>query len=164
MQGGRDSSTCADGTIKITLILLCLHRRVIDVCREQDRQMQGYFLRRESPKMTFGILRLGDAVQRWLRHPEPSSWSFKSARRRKVSLCFFAGRRRRRPLQDKTPSPVNSQKKNQILHPLFLLHIQAQKKKLSKRKRRNKISHSAERDKGDLPLTQPPFKKGGRKL
>ena len=25
MQGGRDSSTCADGTIKITLILLCSH-------------------------------------------------------------------------------------------------------------------------------------------
>ena len=47
---------------------------------------------------------------------------------------------------------------------LFLLHIQAQKKKLSKRKRRKKISHSAERDKGDLPLTQPPSPKGGRKL
>ena len=28
--------------------------------------------------MTFGILRLGDAVQRWLRHPEPSSSSQKS--------------------------------------------------------------------------------------
>ncbi len=27
--------------------------------------------------MTFGILRLGDAVQRWLRHPEPSSSSQK---------------------------------------------------------------------------------------
>ena len=27
-------------------------------------------------------------VQRWLRHPEPSSWSFKSARKRKVTLCF----------------------------------------------------------------------------
>ena len=40
---------------------------------------------------------------------------------------------------------------------LFLLHIQAQKKKLSKRKRRKEISRSAERDKGDLPLTQPPF-------
>ena len=34
--------------------------------------------------MTFGILRLGDAVQRWLRHPEPSSWSYKSTIRRKV--------------------------------------------------------------------------------
>ena len=31
------------------------------------------------------------------------------------------------------------------LYPLFLLHIQAQKKKLSKRKRRKKISRSAER-------------------
>ncbi len=28
--------------------------------------------------LTFGILRLGDAVQRWLRHPEPSSSSVKS--------------------------------------------------------------------------------------
>ena len=32
--------------------------------------------------------------------------------------------------------------------PLFLLHMQAQKKKLSKRKRRYEISRSAERDKG----------------
>ena len=34
--------------------------------------------------MTFGILRLGDAVQRWLRHPEPSSWSYKSTIRKKL--------------------------------------------------------------------------------
>ena len=38
--------------------------------------------------MTFGILRLGDAVQRWLRHPEPSSWSYKSTREEKY-LCVF---------------------------------------------------------------------------
>ena len=50
------------------------------------------------------------------------------------------------------------------LYPLFLLHIQAQKKKLLKRKRRAEISRSAERDKGSSPLTQPPFEKGGRKL
>ena len=50
------------------------------------------------------------------------------------------------------------------LYPLFLLHMQAQKKKLQKRKRRKEISRSAEHDKGDLPLTQPPFEKGGRKL
>ena len=50
------------------------------------------------------------------------------------------------------------------LYPLFLLQNQAQKKKLSKRKRQKKLSRSAERDKGDLPLTQPPFEKGGRKL
>ncbi len=36
-----------------------------------------------------------------------------------------------------TPSTANSQKKNQILHSLFLLQKRAQKKKLSKRKRRN---------------------------
>ena len=34
--------------------------------------------RRKSSLLTFGILRLGDAVQRWLRHPEPSSSSQKS--------------------------------------------------------------------------------------
>ena len=54
---------------------------------------------------------------------------------------FLHGSSRRRPLQDKTPSSVNSQKKNQILHPLFLLHMQAQKKKLSKRKRRWGLTH-----------------------
>ena len=48
--------------------------------------------------------------------------------------------------------------------PLFLLHMQAQKKKLSKRKRRYEISRSAERDKGYAPLMAPPFEKGGRKL
>ena len=34
--------------------------------------------------MTFGILRLGDAVQRQLRHPEPSSWSHKSTTRKSI--------------------------------------------------------------------------------
>ena len=82
---------------------------------------------------------------------------------RKVSLRFFAGERCS-TLQAKTQSTANSQNKRLKPYPLFLLHMQAQKKKLSKRKRRKKISHSAERDKGDLPLTQPPFEKGGRKL
>jgi hypothetical protein len=50
------------------------------------------------------------------------------------------------------------------LYPLFLLHIQAQKKKLSKRKRQNEISRSAERDKSYALLTAPPSQKGGRKL
>ena len=61
-------------------------------------------------------------------------------------------------------SPVSSQKTRYMLHPLFLLTKKAQKKKLQKRKRRNEISCSVEHDKGDLPLTQPPFEKGGRKL
>ena len=34
--------------------------------------------------------------------------------------------------------PVKSQSKRYMPHPLFLLHMQAQKKKLSKRKRRNR--------------------------
>ena len=50
------------------------------------------------------------------------------------------------------------------LYPLFLLHIQAQKKKLPKRKRRKEISRSAERDKSYALLTAPPSPKGGRKL
>ena len=58
---------------------------------------------------------------------------------------------------------TNRQKKNQILRPLFLLHMQAQKKKLSKRKRRHEISRSAERDRRRRRLA-PPFEKGGRKL
>ena len=32
------------------------------------------------------------AVQRWLRHPEPSSWSYKSTIRKNDSLCFFSFR------------------------------------------------------------------------
>ena len=62
------------------------------------------------------------------------------------------------------PKSRQQPKEKSNLHSLFLLQNQAQKKKLSKRKRRKEISHSAERDKGDLPLTQPPFEKGGRKL
>ena len=41
--------------------------------------------------------------------------------------------------------------------------MQAQKKKLSKRKRRHEISRSAERDRRRRRLA-PPFEKGGRKL
>ena len=68
------------------------------------------------------------------------------------------------PLQDKVGVQQTAKRKNQMLFSLFLLHIQAQKKKLSKRKRRKKISRSAERDKGSAPLNAPPFEKGGRKL
>ena len=39
--------------------------------------------------MTFGILRLGDAVQRWLRHPEPSSSSPKSTMKEKFFKHLF---------------------------------------------------------------------------
>ena len=57
--------------------------------------------------------------------------------------------------------PPQQPKQKIYAYPLFLLQKRAQKKKLSKRKRRNKISRSAERDKGDLPLTQPPPQKAG---
>ena len=54
------------------------------VCRMQSGKMQGGYIRQERPYVTFGILRLGDAVQRWLRHPKPSSWSHKSTRKEKL--------------------------------------------------------------------------------
>ena len=40
-----------------------------------------------------------------------------------------------------SPSPVNNQNKGFLPYPLFLLHMQAQKKKLSKRKRRWGLTH-----------------------
>ena len=98
-------------------------------------------------------------------------------KREKKKSCFMilSGRRRRRSLQTKAQAQPTDKTRNQIFHPLFLLHIQAQKKKLSKRKRREGIytyakhvcrrrrdgviSHSAECDKGSAPLMAPPFKK-----
>ena len=87
------------------------HAWLVRQTRARRGGLQGG--RRESCLLTFCILRLGDAVQRWLRHPEPSSWSCKSAIKEKVTLCFFAGEQyspllssgssRRRPLQDITP-------------------------------------------------------------
>ena len=37
-----------------------------------------------SARAKFTMPRLGDAVQRWLRHPEPSSWSLKSTIKEKL--------------------------------------------------------------------------------
>ena len=59
---------------------------------------------------------------------------------------------------------TNRQKKNQILHPLFLLPSPPQNKKLQKRKRRHESSRSAECDKSYALLMSAPFKKGARKL
>ena len=62
-------------------------------------------------------------------------------KREKKKSCFMilSGRRRRRSLQTKAQAQPTDKTRNQIFHPLFLLHIQAQKKKLSKRKRREGI-------------------------
>ena len=92
---------------------------------------------------------------------------------------YFTGRRGADPYKLK-PKYSQQPKQKIYAYPLFLLHIQVQKKKLQKRKRREGIdtyakhvcrrrrdgviSRSAEHDKGDLPLSQPPFEKGGRKL
>ena len=61
--------------------------------------------------MTFGILRLGDAVQRWLRHPEPSSSSLKSTIKEKFlydsSLSeFFSLVRKERKGQKEESIPL----------------------------------------------------------
>ena len=66
-----------------------------------------------------------------------------------------------RPYHD--PKCRQQPKEKSNLHSLFLLQNQAQKKKLSKRKRRNKLSRSAEHD-HRCRWTPPPFEKGGRKL
>ena len=70
-------------------------------------------------------------------------------------------------LYKKTPHPSRFARhllpQEKAFYPLFLLHMQAQKKKLSKRKRRNEISRSAEHD-HRCRWTPPPFEKGGRKL
>ena len=95
--------------------------------------------------------------------------------KRKVTSCLFIKRLLIRHASRDTYCPclgdadrvrlresVNSPQEK-AFYPLFLLHMQAQKKKLSKRKRRKKISRSAERN-HRCRWTTPPFKKGGRKL
>ena len=70
--------------------------------------------RRESSLLTFGTLRLGDAVQRWLRHPEPSSWSCKSTRRKKflydssLSEFFSLVRKERKGQKEESIPLLNS--------------------------------------------------------
>ena len=71
---------------------------------------------------------------------------------------ILSGRRGADPYKIK--SEYSQQPKQKIYaYPLFLLHIQAQKKKLSKRKRRNKISRSAEHDEDSASSTRKPLKR-----
>ena len=65
------------------------------------RRQGEIYKRWNASYMTFGILRLGDAVQRWLRHPEPSSWSHKSTIREKY-LYVSCGRTMFAPPAQKT--------------------------------------------------------------
>ena len=71
----------------------------------------------------------------------------------------FASRIGQFPPYDRAKVPSTVKTRNQIFHPLFLLHMQAQKKKLSKRKRRNEISRSAERDEDSASSTRKPLKR-----
>ena len=64
--------------------------------------------------MTFGILRLGDAVQRWLRHPEPSSSSVKSTIKEKY---LYVSSRETTGLPYELKSKSRQQPKKQLLYP-----------------------------------------------
>ena len=64
--------------------------------------------------MTFGILRLGDAVQRWLRHPEPSSSSVKSTIKEKY---LYISSRETTGLPYELKSKSRQQPKKQLLYP-----------------------------------------------
>ena len=89
--------------------------------------------------------------------------SVKSTRKEKVSLCIIAGERCS-PLQAKTRVQQTSKIKD-ICPSAFSFDEEGAKEKAIKKKSADEeLSHSAERDKGDLPLPQPPFEKGGRKL
>ena len=62
-------------------------------------------------------------------------------------------------------SPVNRQnKKSDALFAFSFAYTGAKEKAIKKKSADEELSRSAERDKGDLPLSQPPFEKGGRKL
>ena len=65
-----------------------------------------------------------------------------------------------------TISKSRRQPKEKVRYPFrfFFCKNRRKRKSYQKEKRRNEISRSAEHDKGDLPLSQPPFEKGGRKL
>ena len=66
-------------------------------------------------------------------------------------------------IKDKTqvqPTP----KKNIRPSRFFFCICRRKRKSYKKENAAKEISCSVEHDKGDLPLTQPPFEKGGRKL
>ena len=112
-----------------------------------EKMMYFYMTKSTKSQKEEGNSCLGDAVQRWLRHPEPSSWSLKSARIRKVSLSFFAGRRWRRPLQDKIKVPSTAKAKIKPTSAFSFADAAAKEKAIKKKSAEIEISRSAEHDK-----------------
>jgi hypothetical protein len=53
---------------------------------------------------------------------------------------------------------------SKICQPLFSLTQEAQRKKLIKKKHRENVSRSVEREEGSAPSTAPLFEKSGQKL
>ena len=58
--------------------------------------------------------RLGDAVQRWLRHPEPFSSSLKSAINAKIFTILYGGSKP--PPYSRTQVPSAAKRKNQMIY------------------------------------------------
>ena len=82
--------------------------------------------------MTFGILRLGDAVQRWLRHPEPSSWSHKSTIREKY-LYVSCGRTMFAPTAQNPSTANRRNKKTKPLSAFSFAYAGAKEKAIKKK-------------------------------
>ena len=96
------------------------------------RWLQGG--RRESSLLTFAALFVSEKRNKrkvFLRFYTAAA-SLTLSRRRQHTCSAYVSI----PLQDKVQVQPTAKRKNQMLFSLFLLHIQAQKKKLSKRKRR----------------------------
>lgn len=55
-----------------------------------EKMMYFYMTKSTKSQKEEGNSCLGDAVQRWLRHPEPSSWSCKSTRKEKYLYVSFS--------------------------------------------------------------------------
>ena len=92
--------------------------------------------------MTFGILRLGDAVQRWLRHPEPSSSSLKSTIKEKLLYDssrandvrpYYVGRRGADPYKIKPQVPSTAKTKDICLFAFSFAYTGAKEKAIKKK-------------------------------
>ena len=92
--------------------------------------------RRESSLLTFAALFVSEKRDKrkvFLRFYTAAASRTLSRRRQHTCSAYVSI-----PLQDKVQVQPTAKRKNQMLFSLLLLHMQAQKKKLSKRKRRNR--------------------------
>ena len=83
--------------------------------------------------------------------------------KRKVSLCFFAGRRRRRPLQDKVRVQPTAKTKDLCLSAFSFAYTGAKEKAIKKKTPEGNFALCGARQ-GRLALDPAASPKGGRKL